>query len=55
MSSDKLDLLIERSETLEKMGAECPGVLVKNKILSIEDVVPMDIDWLPENECNWAH
>ena len=28
MSGDKLDPLIEHSETLEKMGAERPGVLV---------------------------
>ena len=28
MSGDKLDPFIERSETVEKMGAERPGVLV---------------------------
>ena len=31
MSGDKLDPFIERSETLEKMGAERPGVLVNQK------------------------
>ena len=32
MSGDKLDPFIERSETLEKMGAERPGVLVYTKM-----------------------
>ena len=33
--SFKLDPFIERSETLEKMGAERPGVLVTLKVSSL--------------------